>query len=201
MTKQTWTTERTEILINMWMKGKSGAEIAKELGNGITRNAVIGKAHRLELPDHGLNHSESRIAMAQQQARNKPGRWPTRAHNHFKNMWESREPTKVIIDVLKGYGITTDGNQLYARAAIHGLKYRDGTDRLFQDESVGKPFADLEPNECHYPVKHGWCGKKGYPWCEFHCKIVLVKDRKKPTAAKDRPMKEIMDDLDGVAAK
>jgi hypothetical protein len=202
MTMQTWRDpQRTQILIDLWMKGKSAAYIAKKLGNGITRNAVIGRAHRLKLPDHGSATTEERVRQAQLQARNKPGRWPTRVHNHFKNMWESREPTKTIIEVLKGYGITTDGNQLYARAATHGLKYRDGTDRLFQDESIGKPFAQLEADECHYHVKEGFCGKKGYPWCKFHCSIVWVKDKKKPTAAKDRPMKEIMDDLDGVAAK
>jgi GcrA cell cycle regulator len=33
----------------MWKEGKSAAEIAKTLGKGVTRNAVIGKAHRMGL--------------------------------------------------------------------------------------------------------------------------------------------------------
>jgi len=43
-----WTDERVAILKKLWGEGKTAAEIAKELG-GVTRNAVIGKAHRLKL--------------------------------------------------------------------------------------------------------------------------------------------------------
>ncbi|ABV94349.1 putative gcrA cell cycle regulator [Dinoroseobacter shibae DFL 12 = DSM 16493] len=43
-----WTDERVEILKTMWGEGKSASQIAKELG-GVTRNAVIGKVHRLGL--------------------------------------------------------------------------------------------------------------------------------------------------------
>ncbi len=49
MTKQTWTDERVNLLKSMWGAGKTAAEIAHQLGGGITRNAVIGKAHRLGL--------------------------------------------------------------------------------------------------------------------------------------------------------
>ena len=42
-----WTDERVELLKKRWTEGKSAAEIAKELGEGVTRNAVIGKAHRM----------------------------------------------------------------------------------------------------------------------------------------------------------
>jgi GcrA cell cycle regulator len=43
-----WTDERVETLKAMWSEGKSASQIAKELG-GVTRNAVIGKVHRLGL--------------------------------------------------------------------------------------------------------------------------------------------------------
>ena len=49
MGKTTWTDERIEQLQTLWGAGKTAAEIAKELGEGLTRNAVIGKAHRLGL--------------------------------------------------------------------------------------------------------------------------------------------------------
>ena len=44
-----WTDERINTLKKMWKEGKSAAEIAKTLGKGVTRNAVIGKAHRMGL--------------------------------------------------------------------------------------------------------------------------------------------------------
>ncbi|MDG3042074.1 GcrA family cell cycle regulator [Roseicyclus marinus] len=43
-----WTDERVELLKKMWTEGQSASQIAKELG-GVTRNAVIGKVHRLGL--------------------------------------------------------------------------------------------------------------------------------------------------------
>ena len=43
-----WTDERVETLKRMWAEGQSASQIAKELG-GVTRNAVIGKVHRLGL--------------------------------------------------------------------------------------------------------------------------------------------------------
>ena len=43
-----WTDERVETLKKLWADGLSASQIAAELG-GITRNAVIGKVHRLGL--------------------------------------------------------------------------------------------------------------------------------------------------------
>src|SRR3954463_13065323 len=45
---QTWTDERVERLKKLWADGLSASQIAGELG-GVTRNAVIGKVHRLGL--------------------------------------------------------------------------------------------------------------------------------------------------------
>ena len=43
-----WTCERTDLLKTLWHGGLSATAIAERLG-GITRNAVIGKVHRLGL--------------------------------------------------------------------------------------------------------------------------------------------------------
>jgi len=44
-----WTNEIVEQLKQHWIDGKSASQIASLLGNGVTRNAVIGKVHRLGL--------------------------------------------------------------------------------------------------------------------------------------------------------
>jgi GcrA cell cycle regulator len=44
-----WTDERVELLRQHWADGKSASQIAALLGHGLTRNAVIGKVHRLGL--------------------------------------------------------------------------------------------------------------------------------------------------------
>ena len=43
-----WTAERVDLLKELWGEGQSARQIAKALGE-VTRNAVIGKAHRLGL--------------------------------------------------------------------------------------------------------------------------------------------------------
>jgi GcrA cell cycle regulator len=44
-----WTDERVEMLRKLWNEGLSASQVAAEIGAGITRNAVIGKIHRLGL--------------------------------------------------------------------------------------------------------------------------------------------------------
>ena len=48
MTVLTWSDDRVEQLKKLWEAGLSASQIAAELGN-VTRNAVIGKVHRLGL--------------------------------------------------------------------------------------------------------------------------------------------------------
>jgi GcrA cell cycle regulator len=66
-----WTDERVETLKKLWADGLSASQIAAELG-GITRNAVIGKVHRLGLS--GRAKSPSSTAPRPRKAR---------AHSHM----------------------------------------------------------------------------------------------------------------------
>lgn len=66
-----WTEERVEILKRLWAEGLSAAQIANKIG-GVTRNAVIGKVHRLGLsgratpakPQRGRTAAEEAAAAA-----------------------------------------------------------------------------------------------------------------------------------------
>ncbi|MFM7334010.1 MAG: GcrA family cell cycle regulator [Tabrizicola sp.] len=67
-----WTDERVETLKRMWNEGQSASQIAKELG-GVTRNAVIGKVHRLGLSNRvGGKDDEDEAAPAPAPAAAKP---------------------------------------------------------------------------------------------------------------------------------
>jgi len=61
-----WTEERTATLKRLWEGGATATEIAKELGD-VSRNAVIGKAHRL-----GLKSRPSPVKAAEKKAAPKP---------------------------------------------------------------------------------------------------------------------------------
>ena len=56
-----WTTEKVEKLKELWGKGSTASEIAQILG-GVTRNAVIGKAHRLNLSGKIQTKKSSSVA-------------------------------------------------------------------------------------------------------------------------------------------
>ena len=53
-----WTDERVKLLKKLWSDGLSASQIAAELG-GITRNAVIGKVHRLGLSGRAKSASSA----------------------------------------------------------------------------------------------------------------------------------------------
>ena len=62
-----WTEQQIQMLKDMWGHGFSASEIAGRLGGGLTRNAVIGKAHRLKLssrpsPIAGSEEEAGRLA-------------------------------------------------------------------------------------------------------------------------------------------
>jgi GcrA cell cycle regulator len=59
-----WTDERVDTLKRMWAEGQSASQIAKELG-GVTRNAVIGKVHRLGLSNRVEGDEQPAPAVAQ----------------------------------------------------------------------------------------------------------------------------------------
>jgi len=57
-----WTDERVETLKKLWLDGLSASQIAKQLGQGVTRNAVIGKVHRLGLSGRAAPSKPARPA-------------------------------------------------------------------------------------------------------------------------------------------
>ena len=52
--KMSWTADREEKLRELWKKGHTASQIAQIIG-GTTRNAVIGKAHRLNLQARAIS--------------------------------------------------------------------------------------------------------------------------------------------------
>jgi GcrA cell cycle regulator len=73
-----WTNPRVESLKSLWLEGLSASQVAKQLG-GVTRNAVIGKIHRLGLSGRvasGNAPPRVRSARTVRRASPEPGRLP-----------------------------------------------------------------------------------------------------------------------------
>ena len=80
-----WTDEKVKILKDLWGKGKTASQIAEIIG-GISRNAVIGKAHRLNLSAK----IKTRAAMSSQNFKNsseeKNFKFQKRRKSKFKSL-------------------------------------------------------------------------------------------------------------------
>jgi hypothetical protein len=71
-----WTAERDDLLRKLWTAGKTCTAIAAELGGGLTKSAVSGRAHRLGLVKrpHIIKSPVQRAAMLSQVATSAPFR-------------------------------------------------------------------------------------------------------------------------------
>jgi GcrA cell cycle regulator len=147
-----WTDERVETLKKLWSEGLSASHIAAELG-GVTRNAVIGKVHRL-----GLAGRAKSPTSAAPRAR-KP-----RAHGH----------------VLRVSRPSVRGNTALAHA--FELEVEAEPELVDNVIPMGQRRTLLELTEatCHWPIGDPgqpdffFCGGQtvsGLPYCAYHSRV------------------------------
>ena len=145
----TWTDERVETLKELWASGQSGNQIARKLG-GVSRNAVIGKIHRL-----GLSHRT--VAN-----RDRPP----------KKRRKSRRPARTI------YSPKHNIRSADFSAGPPLAQPMDTTDIDPPTDKLVALF-DLNDHICCWPVGHpgdegfGFCGRgrERGSYCEAHAQI------------------------------
>jgi GcrA cell cycle regulator len=165
-----WTDERIALLKKMWKEGKSAAEIAKTLAKGVTRNAVIGKAHRM-----GLSGRPSPIkkppAPKKEAAKKAPARVPT----------ASKAPKKTAT------AATTKSAHI-ARAAEEAPKF----DKEEIPEGGGVSLLELTERMCKWPIgdpredDFTFCGRGirvGTPYCPDHAAAAYQSSSRRSQAA------------------
>lgn len=89
----TWTPDRVSVLQKLWDEGKSTAEIGRQLG--VTKNAVVGKAHRMGLPSRPSPISRRRLKAVMASPLPKPA---------FRPMQRPSEPEPDYLARGKGRG-------------------------------------------------------------------------------------------------
>ena len=149
-----WTDERVELLKKLWADGLSASQIAARLG-GVTRNAVIGKVHRLGLSGRATS---SRSSSPRQRRTHVPRAnrtaslmFGTRGANALKPHYEA-EPDYAPMP-LQELVIP-----LHERASIMTLK----------EAMCRWPIGDPGEPEFHF------CGRKActsLPYCEHHARM------------------------------
>jgi GcrA cell cycle regulator len=168
-----WTDERVELLRKLWNQGLSASQIAAELSNGITRNAVIGKVHRLGLSGRAKTPSTASA---------RP-RKITRAPSH--PLTHSSGRTSLGSFSSAGAATSVRGNLALSPAAATMLAPSvDYAPEPFEDVVVPMSeritIMELRESTCRWPfgdpssAEFRFCGADspiGTPYCAFHSRI------------------------------
>jgi GcrA cell cycle regulator len=147
----TWNDERVDVLKKLWADGLSASQIAGRLG-GVTRNAVIGKVHRLGLSGRATTSrmkSHRPRVRVQSAKRLMKQRMPNTGNLAFRNLYLSDEPFVPPAEEL----VIPLGERKYIQTLTEAC--------------CRWPIGDPQQAEFHF------CGKKkipGLPYCEVHAR-------------------------------
>ena len=172
-----WTDDRVEILKKMWGEGQSASQIAKELG-GVTRNAVIGKVHRLGLSNRATTGTAAKPD-AKPKAEIKPKPAPKPEKPEMRT--EAAAPPKSNLPARRQ--IIPAGQPLPPQPSANEIS-PEALAKVNEVEKKAKKIGLMELTErtCKWPVgdpatEDFWfCGlpvKQGKPYCEAHVGVAF----------------------------
>ncbi len=153
--KNTWPDERVEILKKLWIDGLSASQIAAKLGDGITRNAVIGKVHRLGLSGRGSPTRASTPRTRRPRQPSAPKRMATSGNTALKTK-TSLSPARRLEPVPEPIRLVDI--PLGERIGILSLT----------DKTCRWPHGDPGSDEFFFC---GQAPQDGTPYCEYHASI------------------------------
>lgn len=181
-----WTDERIALLKQYWDDGLSASQIAELMGENLSRNAVIGKAHRLGLasrpsplktsepkPDHSAEHGAEAGSPAAPRAAGKAAAAPPEtpkpaAAPHAAKAVPLAAAPPANPEPLAPQPLEA-ASPRPARAAPKGLA-----------KGAKVTLLDLNDRICKWPIGHPdeagfhFCGKPvnpGFPYCGEHCLV------------------------------
>lgn len=183
-----WTDERVEILKKMWGEGQSASQIAKELG-GVTRNAVIGKVHRLGLSNRATGAKSEAKAKAdpkpkaapKPKAEAKPKAKPAPEAKPEPKTEAAVPPKPAMSPARKA--IIPAGQPLPPQPSANEIS-PEALAKVNEVEKSAKKLSLMELTErtCKWPVgdpatEDFWfCGlpvQQGKPYCEAHVGVAF----------------------------
>ena len=181
-----WTDERIEQLKTMWEGGKTASQIAEELG-GVSRNAVIGKAHRLGLQARPSpvkpNEVEEPVAVAEEPVAAKPAVRPDlpRPNAPPPSLYPPAIPSGPTGAQLRSVGpggFLRQGPGDQAPPATPAPPRRLVPARPSPEIAGKTTLLELSDKICKWPLGHPgepdfhFCGdtvNPGFPYCVAHC--------------------------------
>jgi len=178
-----WTDERVETLKKMWGEGQSASQIAKELG-GVTRNAVIGKVHRLGLSNRAGAGAPAPAATPEPkpkpvEVKAKP---PAPRTEPAREIKPDEPETRVTVPHVRK-PIIPAGQPLPPQPSANEIS-PEALAKVNEIEKKSKKISLMELTErtCKWPVgdpatdNFWFCGlpvQQGKPYCEAHVGVAF----------------------------
>lgn len=175
-----WTEQQIQSLKKMWGNGYSASDIAKQLGGGLTRNAVIGKAHRLKL-SAGLPSAkrEDRAMIASATA------------NTMATITRASTKKRVMLRPLPPVQTMQASPQAIVKEALRPI------DQAKRTEGIAVTKAG--ERHCRWPIgdprspDFRFCGcasYEGLPYCVDHARVAYQTVSKRSRASDNEAMPE-----------
>ena len=168
-----WTDERIKQLRQLWSEGQSASKIAEKLG-GVTRNAVIGKIHRLGLSNRSEN-SEKKIITKK---RGRPAKVKN-TDNFQKQVDNNKNKDFSLINSDKFDDLHVDGleggKNMIPEATLANIAE-------LEENAKKLNLMELTERTCKWPIgdpatENFWfCGhpsEQGKPYCSTHVSIAF----------------------------
>ncbi|AHA27443.1 GcrA family cell cycle regulator [Candidatus Liberibacter americanus] len=176
-----WTNERIDKLKRFWSEGLSARQIALQLG-GVSRNAVIGKVHRLFLSNRVKSEDRKQSSSGRKHSKSRD---PSSKNQHSSNI------------CVREYGLRAQSS-----VAIQKKKNKYKSKNSHEPSGVIVPISrclrlmELTEDTCKWPIgdpfgkDFSFCGgdvNNDSPYCDYHKQLAYQKanDRRKiPANAK-----------------
>ncbi len=164
-----WTDERVELLKKLWSEGLSASQIAGELG-GVTRNAVIGKVHRL-----GLS-GRAKAPQPQAQRPKKPLARPSTP------VRDAGQPVSIGATALKAETTPAPRPQAAPQPSLTSLSdeplIHNATVLQINEQTCKWPVGDPSSSDFHFCARRS---ETGIPYCGYHARLAYqpVSDRRR----------------------
>jgi len=180
--RMSWTEERVDLLKKLLNDGMTASQIAKELG-GVTRNAVIGKIHRLGLSSRPDQSAEA--SGTSEEAKNGPE--PQEAAKGDSGQVSANGSSvplrKTILSADQPLPPQPSANEVSAEALANVREVEMNAPKI--------SLLELTERTCKWPIgdpatdEFWFCGlaaKPGKPYCEAHIAVAF----QPPNSRRDR---------------
>ena len=180
-----WTDERVDLLSRLWLEGKSASQIAAALGGGLTRNAVIGKVHRLGLAGRVKSAAIASSGTGEAGA--------LHGSEALGGLSEASPAPRRSVARSSAAAVSAPGSAVASARAVHGntaLAIVEAAvvaparalvpDEVVVPLSLRVTIVDLRESMCKWPLgdpssaEFRYCGSPastGAPYCQYHGKL------------------------------